>query len=334
MPAAILSQAPASTSLSVVEYLLSVFPAAIDHRASSHSLAPLAPLALSFLKGRIDAASALIAAGADQTARDAESKNLVHLALIFLSRTSRNLIAHKFRSLLSLLDTRLLSSLFTERCRVDPGSLTPLAFWLAAIGPWERSRPFRESNAKLVPEVLSIMLESGGDGQLTMMDGSGQFPLHQAVKRSYTGLVKIMLARDPALLSRENAMGQTPLELAHSLYVRDCAKGNPDIRASRYRPLETRECEEFIEHGRREANRNEDSIGKRGAVRATWEVCRWWASKEPRARKLVSISEAREVARRLAERNKAKNQENQEDTEELKKDEVNRWLGDDPFAMS
>ena len=53
-----------------------------------------------------------------------------------------------------------------------------------------------------------------------------------AVKHSYTGFVEVMLASDPALLSRDNAMGQIPLELAESLYVRDCTKGNPNIRSS------------------------------------------------------------------------------------------------------
>lgn len=314
----------------MVDYLLSVFPAAIDHHASSHSLTPLA---VSFLKGRNDAASALIAAGADQTARDSNSRNLVHLALISLLRTSRDTIADKFRSLLSLLDIRLLSSLFTERCRVDTGGLTPLAFWLAAISKGERYSYCQNSNARLVPELLSIMLEFGGGGALNMMDGSGQFPLHQAVKQSYTGLVIIMLAHDPALLSRENAMGQTPLELAESLYIRDCAKGNPDIRVCRYRPLDQRGCEEFVEPFRFEGDGIEDWERKERAIGATLEVCRVWAVKEPRARKLVSVSEAREVARRLAERNKARNQEIQGDTEEAKKDEVDTWLGHDPFAM-
>jgi len=48
---------------------------------------------------------------------------------------------------------------------------------------------------------------------------------------------------------------------------------------------------------------------------------------------LVSGSEAREGARRRAERNKARNQEIPGDTEEEKKDEVDTWLGHDPFAM-
>lgn len=168
---------------------------------------------------------------------------------------------------------------------------------------------------------------------MTMMDGSGQFPLHQAVKQSYTGLVKIMLAHDPALLNRENAMGQTPLELAGSLYVRDCAKGNPDIRARRYRPLALRSCEDFVEPFRSGDDGLEDWEREETAIRLTLEVCRDCASKEPRARKLVSVSEAREVAKRLAERNTVRNKESQDYAKEMVGDEVDSWLGNDPFTM-
>lgn len=172
------------------------------------------------------------------------------------------------------------------------------------------------------------MLYFGGAEALTMMDGSGQFPLHQAVKHSYTGLVKVMLAHDPALLSRENAMGQTPLELAENLYVRDCTKGNPDINRQGYWRLEDRQFEEF---------RKEEARGgaeKESEVRNTWQVCREVARREPRGRKLVSVAEAREVARRLAERNKEmKAEEGGEGKKEVVKDEVDGWLGSGPLVM-
>lgn len=166
-----------------------------------------------------------------------------------------------------------------------------------------------------------------------MMDGSGQFPLHQAVKQSYTGLVKIMLAHDPALLHRENAMGRTPLELAESLYVRVIVKGNPDIRTCRYSPLALRNCEDFVEPFSSGDDGLEDWVTEETAIRLTLDVCRDSATKEPRARKLVSVSEAREVVKRLAERNKVRNNESQEDTKEVVKDEVDTWLGNDPFTM-
>ena len=115
--------------------------------------------------------------------------------------------------------------------------------------------------------------------------------------------------------------------------MRDCAKGNPDIRANRYRPLEQRECEEFIEQNKREGDEREDREAEENAVRATLEVCREWALKEPRARKLVSVSEAREVASRLAERNKARSEESREDREKVKEDEIDAWFACDPSAM-
>ena len=323
--ASILSKAPRPASLSVLKYLLSIFPSAIDTPASCHSLTPLA---LSFLKGRIDTAAALIAAGADQTTRDATSKNLIHLALISISKTSPTDV-NNFRSLLSILDKRLLLSLFTERCRDSPGGLTPLGFWLASVNSYDYNWTVRNASprARLVRQILTIMLEFGGAEALTMMDGSGQFPLHQAVKYSYTGLVEIMLKHDPALLVRENAMGQTPLELAESLYVRDCTKGNPDIRRAGYRKLEDRPVKEFVE--------GENNTEKEDDVRKTWRVCREFAEKEPRRRKLVSVAEAREVARRLAEKNKGKKVDDDDGSEKKnKKDEVDEWLGHGALKMN
>lgn len=285
----------------------------------------LTPLGVAFLTGRTSAAEALISAGADQTTRDSTSKNLIHLSLVAISQSSPTDVS-KFRALLSLIDKRLFPSLFAERCHDTPGSLTPLGFWLASL----QNEGWARSKARLVPEVLSVMLEFGGEEALQMMDGSGQFPLHQAIKHSYTALVKLMLAHDPALLARENAMGQTPLELAESLYIRDCTSGNPDIRAQGYRPLVDRKCEDFVREG------GDDEEGN--AIRQTWEVCKQCARENPRKRKLVSVSEAREVAKRLAERNKLASLEQErvdrgEKEEEVKKDEVDGWLGNDALQM-
>ena len=104
------------------------------------------------------------------------------------------------------------------------------------------------------------MLQFGGEEALTMMDGSGQYPLYQAIKHSYTGLVEVMFTHDLALLSRENAMGQTPLELAESLYVRDCIKGKPDVRRGGYRKLEDRRAKEFVR--REDVGEEENDVRK------------------------------------------------------------------------
>lgn len=322
--AAILSTVDHTKSFEVIKYLIAVMPDAIDMPSGRDQLTPLA---LAFLRGRIDAAEALIEAGADQTTRDSSGKNLVHLALIHAARRTPTDLK-KFKDLLALIDKRLIRSLFTERCKDGPGGLTPLGLWLAKprSGRWSyQSSP----RSQLSPDVFPILLDFGCDEALTMMDGSGQFPLHLAVKTSHTAMVKLILEHDPALLFRENAMGQTPLELAHSLYVRRCAKGNPNVFADRYKALEKREPEYFTK-----ATGEEDDDGDdwSDVVTRTWDVCKEMAEKAARGRKLVSVNEAREVAKRLADKQQRESADKKgmDDGEtlkgEVKEDEVDKWL--------
>ncbi|KAL8636398.1 MAG: hypothetical protein Q9226_009261, partial [Calogaya cf. arnoldii] len=183
----------------------------------------------------------------------------------------------------------------------------------------------RHSN--LAPETFNILQEFGGAEALTMMDGSGQFPLHVAVKSSYVAMVKLMLEHDPALLETENAMGQTPLELAHSMYVRECAKGNPDIRHQGYIPIDQRKTEDF-----KPKEDEEDDEDRNKDITRTWEICKAFAAREPRKRKLVSVNQAREVSKRLADKNKIKKEQTEEAEQEegekgkFKTDEVDTWL--------
>ncbi|KAL8970120.1 MAG: hypothetical protein Q9197_003977 [Variospora fuerteventurae] len=322
--AAILSTVDHTKSFEVIKYLIAVMPDAIDMPSGRDQLTPLA---LAFVRGRIDAAEALIEAGADQTTRDSSGKNLLHLALIHAARRTPTDLK-KFKDLLALIDQRLIRSLFTERCKDGPGSLTPLGLWLAKprSGGWSyQSSP----RSQLSPDVFPILLDFGCDQALTMMDGSGQFPLHLAVKTSHTAVVKLILEHDSALLFRENAMGQTPLELAHSLYVRCCAKGNPDIFTNRYKALENREPEYFTKAAE---EADDDGDDWSDVVTRTWDVCKEVAEKAARGRKLVSVNEAREVAKRLADKQQRESADKKgmDDGEtlkrEVKEDEVDKWL--------
>ncbi|KAI4277467.1 MAG: hypothetical protein LQ337_001740 [Flavoplaca oasis] len=338
---AVLSGAEEQNSLEVVNYLIAIMPDSIDLGSVQRSLTPLA---LAFITGKIDTAKALIKAGADQTTRDSTGKNLAHMALIYASKATRTDI-RKLKDFFDLIDSRVIGSLFTERCTDGPGGLTPLALWLAkpSLTPYNwYGRTNRQSN--LAPEAFHILQEYGGAEALTTMDGSGQFPLHVAVKSSYVAMVKLMLEHDPALLARENAMGQTPLELAHSMYVRECAKGNPNIRPSTYTALDQRKTEEFAPESRKEeqGERTTDDIDDddedwNNDITKTWKICKTYADKEPRERKLISVNEAREVAKRLADKNKRKNDEiekaegNAKEEEDGKRkkprtDEVDGWL--------
>lgn len=335
---AILSKAEGKESLEVIKYLLNVFPASLDLPASKSGLTPLA---LAFLNSRPDAAKVLIEAGADQTTRDFQGKNLVHLALVY-SSVYPPLDIKKLKALLSLIDRRLLFSLFTERCRDAPTALTPLAYWLANSRRNSHRWYGRHRISKTGSKMLKVFDSFGGSPALDMMDGSGQFPIHHVVKYSHIEMVKSMLQYDPRLLMRENAMGQTAMELAESLYVRDCTRENPDIRRSNYRSVAKREVEEFApktkdDDGGSVDNTDEEVLEVLAAyetpdndedeadsnnVRRTYRICRDGASKHPSLkRKLVSVIEAREVAKRLADRTNEKRKREEEEKREKEDDE-------------
>lgn len=322
-----LSEADHEKSLEVIKYLIAVMPDSIDSPSLGDQLTPLA---LAFVKGRVDAARVLIEAGADQTTRDASGKNLLHLALIHASK-SQNVDTIEFKELFSLIDRRVIGSLFTERCKDGPGGLTPLALWFTKGSHAQYSHRC-DLCSNDAPEIFAFLLASGGREALRMMDGSGQFPLHSAVKASHAAMVRVMLEHDPALLFRENAMGQTPLELAHSIYVHFCTQGNPSIRSHGYKPLDQREPEKFDEQ-----KGGNDSAMEDESITRTWNVCKSFAEQESSGRKLVSVNEAREVAKRLAEKKKRRSEEEAErekgkgaegnGEETLKGDEVSGWLG-------
>ncbi|KAI4210821.1 MAG: hypothetical protein LQ351_006315 [Letrouitia transgressa] len=347
--AAIASKANEERAIEVLKYLIDVFPDAVSASVMANKANSITPLTFSITRGHLEAAKALINAGADQTCRDSKGRNLIHSA-IYYAGGQDDPDTGRLQDLLSLIDKRLLPSMFTERCRDGPGGLTPLAYSLDYIqkkrhrsyyysSPLKHVKVFSSMN-KSVHGIVSTMLKfDGAEAALDMMDGSGQFPLHQAVKASYFQVVEFLLERNPGLLDRENAMGQTPLELAHALYVRECTQDNPNIRSD-VKSIDQKRPEDFVGKGVDHLEgydaiaRTEDDSGY--GILATWQVCKRIADRGAGRgkRKMVSVGEAREVARRLAERQKSK-REAEERKEELREkgerepgwDPVKEWIG-------
>ena len=285
------------------------------------------PLSLAFSRCSVQIAKVLIAAGADQTTRTLLGQNILHLAL----QSSEADFAPEVRSLLELIDKRVVRSLFVERCQGGPGGTTPLACWLWKLYSEAKSWGFPRQETQS-SEVLDAILDYSGGEDLIMMDGSGQFPLHLAVKTRASNIVARMLAHDPALLWRENAMGQTPLELAESLYIRHCTSGNPDIGHARKKTQDLKP-EDFLPKTDI-STQDENADSDIDDVVHTWRICQASAAAHPGMRKLISVSEAREVAKRLTEQTKREkapeaSEEEDDDGKEKKEeleDEISRWL--------
>lgn len=210
--------------------------------------------------------------------RDASGKNLVHLALV-----SKNGVqqydAEILVQLLDLIDKRLLPGMFSERCSDAPSGLTPIALWI-------NKHPAEGKGSR---EVLKTMLDRMGTEPLHMMDGSGQFPTHICVRNGSFEILEMIFERYPELAFWENAMGQTPIELAELLYIRN-RTADPPSQHSNYN------------HNPSGGNYGKPSAPSEPNVVRVHELCKRMAKEHSdEKRVLVSVLQASEVAKRLAE---------------------------------
>ena len=276
------------SSPDLIKYLIQAVPGSLESKsASGHT-----SLSLAFSLGKLEAVETLIAAGADQTTQDLIGRNILHLALCGVDGQTRSDIGN-LRGLIQLTNKRILSGLFLERCQEGPGALTPLARWLLDL------QPRYSWHARVEPAAaLEALSEFISREQLCMMDGSGQLPLHQAVKMNSHGLAEVLIKMNPSLLFYENAMGQTPLELADSLYVRPCTDKPSSLDENRNTEVTSildRDPATFLP----DYIANDDP-----PVVKVWKICKQAAAENPHPRKLVSVMDATEVARRPARRKK------------------------------
>jgi hypothetical protein len=119
-------------------------------------------------------------------------------------------------------------------------------------------------------------------------------------------ITSYLLSLNPSLLYRENATGRTPLEMSRDIYIASCAEHPPSITANNnqyypdqhnYNSLVNKPASTFVE--------KEDDAPEESKKR-TWEICAEadkGASDQMRKRRLVSLFEANEVAKRVAGRN-------------------------------
>lgn len=269
---------PRPESINLIEYLVKVMPESLEKKSREG----YTPLALAISLRRLDAAKVLIKAGADQTVRDVNGANLLHL-LLCSSNGSAGRDKDELKRFLELIDKRLIESLLTERSKHEPGSQTPLARWMRAA----------TEDADVMKVILDFAAPYGNE-HLEMLDGTGDTPLHYAVKSRRQQWLKLMLEYRPELLDRENSVGRTPYELAEDAYTSDCVSRVPHVTTrNSVSSVTNLRAESFVEDGKHYESVNEESI---------WRLCEEFMKKHPGKRRLVSLIDANEVAKRLANR--------------------------------
>ncbi|KAI9818880.1 MAG: hypothetical protein M1827_007701 [Pycnora praestabilis] len=308
---AVLSK-PTQDSLRLLEHLISVFPASVFKKSREG----WTPLHLACSLGRISAIHILLRAGADQTARDNLGRNIVHLIADRHSNQKYDDAVENMRTMLEIVDKRILQDLLIERCAEDPGALTPLARLMKISSHSEFDNK--------TEALANILLDFGKGEDLDMLSGDGDAPLHAAVKGYRTGWVSLLIARKPEVLYRENATGRTPLEMAGDAYLRHQIDNPPHTQIYNvYSPM--------LNYGAGSA-RTVDRGNEDKNYTRVYRICSEAAKTYPGKRKLVSLNDANAVADRLAAKqsNIRKENEQKEKAEDEEAegfaDEVSEWL--------
>ncbi|KAG5981462.1 hypothetical protein E4U55_002909 [Claviceps digitariae] len=191
-----------------------------------------------------------------------------------------------------------------------------------------------------VVETLKLILSYSQGAELDLLNGAGETCLHTAVKKDMLSLVKVLIDHNPQQIYRENAVGRTPAELAHDgfidkLFTRpELPKNDKSDQATKLVDKSTDEYrDEAALRGKADALLRTDiadlglrekyttrelvliiramGIGEGKHTRdlpstklkaVIWDLIATTMSKHPGKRRLVSLNEANDVARRLGEK--------------------------------
>lgn len=302
-------------SLELLRHLCETQPESLSHKSATG----LTPLQLAFSLHRVEMAKILIAAGADQTCRNHNNENLIHSALNYI-RLNQEHGRERLRELFNLIDARLLTGMFTERANTNPGASTPLAHWVYTNG--------RGTITDIFIETLHLLLEFSKGEDLGLVNSEGDTPVHAVVRYGAERILRIMLDMKPELLFRENASGRTPYEMARDAWLASKVfNGPPNIQGERFgqryygapptSKIVSQSTESFA-HG-----------FERKKSESVWDVCKEFEGRTRCVkRKLVSLMEANEVAKRLAaKRQRAEiERDHRIDEEKVVSDEVDGWF--------
>ncbi|PKK45660.1 hypothetical protein CI102_11639 [Trichoderma harzianum] len=218
------------------------------------------------------------------------------------------------------------------------------------------------SRTEDVVDMLKLMLEYSKGEELDMLNGAGDTCLHTAIMQRMICIVKILIDFKPQLLYRENAVGRTPAEVAQDKVTADQFAQQTKLQSTRTDKLDTwptQAASTFIKCSTIEGLSDDQlrekvvELGLSGQYQPAqvaaiiglvglapsqetlpdtarntviWDLCKTCMDKNPGKRRLVSLNEANDVAKRLGEKHTASRyfsiQARAEDDDEEPKDDA------------
>lgn len=278
----------------LVEYLVKACPSSLEAKSEGG----MTPLAVASRLGRLNLVKVLIANGADQSVKDKQWNNLIHMAL------TAHPTAFQLGAFLRLLDPKLRPHLLKERSGAQMGDgRTPLHRWVGHHTQWDIDE---------LVDQLGVFMEFSESEVLDYLDGKGETPLHTLIRdNEHPRLIKEVLRHSPQVLHRENATGQTPTELIQAIYVHACmeAPNGSGFQWGRSGDTErdmllNKRSEDFVEEAKKKAKDGDaesESKDGSGRIRQIYDVLEASAKTYAGKRRLVSLHEANDVARRIGE---------------------------------
>ncbi|KAH6898608.1 hypothetical protein B0T10DRAFT_505216 [Thelonectria olida] len=191
-----------------------------------------------------------------------------------------------------------------------------------------------------VVDMTKLLLEYSKGEELEMLNGAGETCLHTAIMHGMLSLTQVLVHFQPKLLYRENAVGRTPAELAHDRLTAD-RFSKPDrlsidkhvkvqtlmstspgdfVSKATLQNKSTEEKQEMLasvglsgHYNAKEISQIMGSMGvgkdfegtglnDKAKKQVMWDLCLTTMQKSPLNRRLVSLNEANDVAKRLGEK--------------------------------
>ncbi|KAF7930900.1 hypothetical protein EAE99_004150 [Botrytis elliptica] len=261
--------------LNLIKHLVSVLP---DSVLSLKSAQGYSPLHLAVNRKNIPVIEYLLSVGASPRSRDRQNRNIMH-------------------------------TLAADAITVKKETVSCLESII---------KLFNKKDVQEIADVIEVLLKYSNCEELEMINGEGDLPLHVAIKNNRPNLTSFLLRQKPTLLYRESATGRTPLEMSHDNYISNFISNPPSVHEYwQYHPMDFQT--DTLSTYR--AKQKHDAAPSYQTHSMIWEECLRVQGELKRKfddddkdenvegktkreftgkRRLVSLFEANEVARRLA----------------------------------